>query len=100
MKASKRARATDIPMTVKRAVYERDRGCCIFCGRRGSPNAHVLSRAHGGLGVEKNIVTACTECHEMMDNSVYREIYLDAAKRYLAGIYGAWDENEVKYGRK
>lgn len=29
---SKRAKATDIPPEVKKAVYERDRGLCVICG--------------------------------------------------------------------
>ena len=29
---SKRAKATDIPMSVKKKVFERDNGRCVVCG--------------------------------------------------------------------
>ena len=70
---------------------------CIFCGRPGDPVAHVISRAHGGLGVERNIVTACTQCHERMDNSTYRKIYVSRSKSYLENIYGPIDWAALVY---
>lgn len=98
----KRTKACAIPQKVKKAVYERDRGLCIFCGRPGDPVAHVISRAHGGLGVEQNIITACFRCHERMDNSPDRQMYLDLAKSYLANIYGPidWDSLVYRKGMK
>ena len=70
---------------------------CIFCGRPGDPVAHVISRAHGGLGVERNIVTACTQCHERMDNSTDRQMYISKARSYLEDIYGPIDWAELVY---
>ena len=52
------------------------------------PNAHVISRANGGLGIEQNIVTACLDCHNRMDQSPQRKIYLKIANDYLDSIYG------------
>lgn len=94
---TKRANATDIPIEVKLTVYERDFGRCIFCGAAGSPNAHYISRAHGGLGVEQNIVTACVECHQKMDNGKDSKRYRERAKRYLASLYADWDESKLIY---
>lgn len=93
---SKRAKATDIPREVKLAVSERD-GCrCIFCGRSGLPEAHYIARSHGGLGIEQNIVTACRGCHERMDNSKWRGIYLKVARDYLRQKYGEkWSEDNL-----
>ena len=48
---SKRSKACDISPKVRQIVYDRDGGCCIICGKQGIPNAHYISRAHGGLGV-------------------------------------------------
>ena len=84
-------------MAVKREVYIRDGGCCIFCGKPGRPNAHYISRAHGGLGIPENIVTACLDCHRRMDQSPDRKIYLADAKAYLMGIYEVWDEDNLIY---
>ena len=37
---STRSKACDIPTRVKRAVWERDNFCCIYCGStRAMPNA-------------------------------------------------------------
>ena len=99
MYKSKRSKACDIPPAVKMKVYERDNGCCIFCGKRGMPNAHIIPRSHGGLGIEQNIVTACLYCHSRLDNSSYREIYLNHAKIYLRSKYEGWNEEELVYDK-
>ena len=93
---SKRAKATDIPMRVKLEVLNRDK-VCIFCGRPGAPNAHYISRAHGGLGIERNIVTACTKCHNEMDNGKQSQRYKDIARDYLKSRYFNWREDELIY---
>lgn len=93
----KRARATDIPRKVKEAVYRRDNGLCIFCGRPGLPEAHYIARSHGGLGIEQNIVTACRYCHERMDNSEWRSIYREVARDYLRARYQGWSEDNLIY---
>ena len=95
----KRTKATSIPMRVKKAVYERDGGLCIFCNRRGLPEAHVISRAHGGLGIETNIVTACRTCHDRMDNITDRDMYLAVAVDYLKNIYPDWKSEDQVYKR-
>ena len=100
MGKSKRTKACEIPPEVKKAVEERDNKCCIFCG---SPNAkgeaHVISRAQGGLGVERNIITACRVCHGKMDNSQFRAYYVEKAKEYLKGIYPDWNEEDLIYNK-
>lgn len=87
-------------MAVKREVYIRDNGCCIFCGKQGRPNAHYIPRSHGGLGIPENIITACYSCHSLMDNSPDRKIYLEAAKTYLSGKYEFWDEERLIYRKE
>ena len=50
---SKRSKACDISPKVKKKVWERDNHCCIICGSPyAMPNAHYISRAQGGLGIE------------------------------------------------
>ena len=77
---SKRAKATDISQRVKEIVWERDKGRCVVCGNKFNvmPNAHILSRSHGGLGIETNIVTLCSnftinKCHYKFDNGTKKE---------------------------
>ena len=90
-----------ISSKVKKIVWARDNERCIFCGSHyAMPNAHAIkSRANGGLGIEKNIVTACIVCHNAMDQSIARPRYLKYAREYLENIYGPIDESEVVYDK-
>lgn len=74
---TKRTRALDITPHVKKLVWERDGGKCILCGSQftAMPNAHYISRAHSGLGVEQNIVTLCMDCHHAYDNTAKRTAF-------------------------
>ena len=95
---SKRSKATDISQKVKLTVWERDGHRCVFCGNTyAMPNAHIVSRASGGLGVEQNIITLCWQCHERMDHTTDRDKYIKWAKAYIAGKYGEFNESEVIY---
>ena len=49
---------------VKRAVAERDRGCCILCGAVSGPPHHILPRKRGGH-VLKNLCCLCLTCHKL-----------------------------------
>lgn len=98
---TKRSKACDITQAVKQAVWERDGERCIICGSPyAMPNAHYISRAHGGLGIEQNIVTLCQTCHHTYDNTSQRPFYREAIKAYLRGKYGAeWDEEKLVYNK-
>lgn len=93
----KATKETDIPQRVKRAVYERDGGACVICGKPGMPNAHYIARSQMGLGVEENIVTLCQRCHRDYDQSPKREAYKKELGRYLAGIYDEWNPEKLVY---
>ena len=97
---SARSRATDIPKEVKQKVLERD-GCCIICGKRGMPNAHYISRQRGGLGIEENICTLCTECHYQYDfgDKKTQESIRYVLKEYLTKHYPNFNENNLIYKR-
>lgn len=103
---SKRSKATDISMKVKNIVWERDDHRCVICGMSGSvmPNAHFISRAHGGLGIEENIFTACTrfnpnDCHNRFDNGSKeeREELKEIVRSYFKSIYPNWNEDDLYY---
>lgn len=94
---SKRTKALKIPKRIKDKVYERDGGYCIFCYRPGLPEAHYISRAHGGLGIEENVVTVCRLCHDRLDNSSKRPVMLAHAREYLKSHYPEWDEAKLIY---
>lgn len=91
---SKRSKACDITQKVKQKVFDRDNGRCTICGKYGSPNAHYISRSHGGLGIEQNIVTLCGDCHFRMDNTPERKELLAVVKAYLDEQYPNFSDEE------
>ena len=97
MSMHRRTRACSISRKTKLKVFERDQGCCIFCGRPGLPEAHVVPRSHGGLGIEENIVTACRPCHDMLDNSIFRQRMLEMAAEHLRQFYPDWNIKDFIY---
>ena len=100
---SKRTKALDIPQKVKNEVWERDGGQCVICKtyKNVMPNAHYISRANGGLGIAKNIVTLCTMggCHYKYDfgTAEQREIIRQKIKEYLQSKYSDWNEEDLVY---
>lgn len=93
----KQTKATDIPPSVKKAVWERDKHRCILCGQYGEPVAHYISRAQGGLGIEQNIVTLCHICHSAYDQSTNRDRYRQYIQQYLIRHYLDWNEADLIY---
>jgi 5-methylcytosine-specific restriction endonuclease McrA len=95
---SKRAKACDITQAVKCKVWERDQERCIFCGNPyAMPNAHFISRAHGGLGIEENVLTLCNDCHRRYDQTTDRKQMREFFKSYLQSKYKGWSEENLTY---
>ncbi len=103
---SRRSKATDIPQSVKEIVWARDKGRCVVCGNNYNvmPNAHYISRANGGLGIEQNVVTLCTnftenKCHYRYDfgSRAEREEIGEKIESYLKSQYPDWDKEKLKY---
>ena len=94
---SKRTKALAISPEVKKRVYERDGGCCVLCGRPGNPEAHYISRAHGGLGVEQNVLTLCRKCHRRYDQTAERAAIGEVLADYLRSEYPDWDPVDLIY---
>lgn len=89
---NKRTKALDIPKRVKDAVWQRDQHRCILCqSTQAMPNAHVVSRAQGGLGVEQNIVTLCQKCHRALDQSIHRKYLMQEVYAYMRAKYPGWE---------
>jgi len=93
----KRTKALQIPMKVKKAVYERDRGMCIWCGMPGDPVCHFIAKSQGGKGIEQNILTGCAYCHHAYDQTDRREAYREKAREYLKSKYPDWKEEDMYY---
>lgn len=95
---NERTMRLDIPRTVKDAVWERDNRCCVLCGNpQAMPNAHYISRAQGGLGIEQNIVTLCMKCHRDYDQSAARQYIKEEIRHYLSSKYEDWKEENLVY---
>lgn len=97
----KLTKATDIPMSVKKKVFERDKGCCVVCGNSVNvmPNAHYIRRSKNGLGIEQNIFTACTDltenkCHSNFDKyGIGKDKVIANFKKH----YSEWNEDKLVY---
>ena len=105
-KKSNRSKATDIPYSVKKRVFLRDEGKCVICGNMINvmPNAHYISRNDGGLGIEENVVTLCTEftenkCHRKYDfgTEEERNYCREKIREYLKSKYKNWNEKNLIY---
>ncbi|MDY3993199.1 MAG: HNH endonuclease [Evtepia sp.] len=105
-----RTDALSIPREVKLRVAKRDSvdgwPCCILCGRpvpTSNPlafsNAHYISRAQGGLGIEKNILTLCWGCHKAYDGTE-RNTLRPILRRYLREHYDDWNEEDLIYKKE
>lgn len=93
----KRTKALMISKAVKESVFERDGGCCVWCGKPGLPEAHFIPRSRGGLGIEQNILTLCRECHEKFDHGTNRNSMRDFFETYLKSKYEDWDAQKLYY---
>ena len=97
----KRTKATSIPKKVKDAVWKRDGGKCVICSYYPSnPCCHILSRAHGGMGIETNIVTLCNEHHRLFDSGTrqQRDHYESIITAYMKIQYGPkWCKEDQEY---
>ena len=97
---SKRTKALEISPKVKAKVYERDGGCCIWCGSpAGQPNAHYIPRSRGGLGIEENVLTLCWPCHMRYDQTTDRVDMERYFTGYLIDHYPGWDEKNLYYDK-
>lgn len=96
---SKRTKATDINKKTRQRILERDKWC-ILCGNPTTLTiAHYIPRSRGGLGIEKNLVVLCMQCHYNFDMTAKRDEIKKQVKKYLIRFYGEINENELIYRR-
>lgn len=106
-----RTKALAIPLAVKWEVAERDSvdnwPCCVYCGRPAptdSPTAyscaHYISRSQGGLGIARNILTLCPDCHRDYDATDHRGGMRLYFKFYLKTHYRGWREEQLVYKKE
>lgn len=102
----KDTKARDFDRKTKIAISERDSvdgwPCCVFCGAAAPAplawsNAHYISRAQGGLGIEKNGLTLCPICHGKYDQTTARTEMRGYFREYLSECYEDWCEESLVY---
>lgn len=102
----KDTKARDFDRNTKLSISERDSidgwPCCVFCGapspsKTAWSNAHYISRAQGGLGIEQNGLTLCPECHKRYDQSTARQEMRTFFREYLMDAYPGWNEDNLIY---
>jgi len=100
-KKHNQTKATEIPIEVKKIVWERDKHKCIFCYKfvpLECACCHFIPRSLGGLGIPENIYTGCSNCHREQDNGLNTKVYGTRVETYLKGIYGTnWDKSKLVY---
>ena len=102
----KDTKARDFDRKTKGRIAERDSfdgwPCCVNCGAAAPAplawsNAHFISRAQGGLGVEENGLTLCPVCHHRYDQTTERPKLREFFREYLMEKYPDWDESKLYY---
>ncbi len=69
----------------RKAIYERDNHCCLYCGSsKGLTLDHVIARHNGGeLRAASNLITACVSC-----NSEKQDLTVRQYAAFRRGKYG------------
>lgn len=62
-----------VPITeaVRRRVFKKSDGMCVYCGERAEHIEHVHPYAHGGTNDERNLVAACVTCNYVAADRVF-----------------------------
>ena len=96
----KSTKATEIPMKVKKIVWERDGHACIYCDKYVDvyyANSHYIKRSHLGKGIEQNVVTACPTCHDKYDFKDFDSKMKNYTREYLSRLYDGWNDDDLVY---
>ena len=99
-KKHKITKETEISKNVKMTVWKRDNHRCIFCQKEVSweyANSQYIKRSKLGMGIPENLMTNCERCHNLFEESIYREKMKEFAKNYLMSKYDYWNEEMLVY---
>ena len=76
-------RGVPIPEETRRAVWERCKGRCEYCGKKAIDPHHIIYRSQGGSNEEENLIALCRKCH---DDIKIRQKIAENPNKYI-GIY-------------
>lgn len=64
-------RREPIPREIRRAVFDREGGCCVECGSRFDLQYdHIIPFAHGGATSVQNLQILCGDCNREKSDSI------------------------------
>lgn len=110
---SQRTKKLKFSAKARKEIYERDGRSCLFCRIRYHlprpheagyethifETMHIVSRAHGGLGIPQNGLIGCKYHHRMLDSGPKetREEMQGIIETYMKQKYTGWDRKGLEY---
>lgn len=111
---NQRTRKLQFSAKARREIYERDGESCLFCRIRYHPKRafdaggyetriyetmHIVSRAHGGLGIPQNGIIGCKYHHRMLDSGPKetRSEMQAIIEGYMKEKYPGWNREELRF---
>ena len=89
------SRRNDFSSLVRAHIRERDRACCVLCGKPGREVHHIIPRAEGGMGTADNGVCLDASCHhEAHRSKQVAKRLLRYRERVLLPFYGLQSSEE------
>lgn len=74
----------------RRAVFARDGGRCVYCGKAATTIDHVVPRSRGGGHSWENVVAACGRCNHVKADRTLAELGWRLHRRPLAPSGPVW----------
>ena len=110
---NQRTRKLQFSAKARKEIYERDSRSCLFCRIRYHPprsydagqethvfeTMHIVSRAHGGLGIPQNGIIGCKYHHRMLDSGPKetRDEMQGYIEAYMKQKYTGWNREGLEY---
>lgn len=114
---NKRTKTLQFSTKARKEIYARDGARCLFCdanyrmceSRFGGimdchiyETMHIVSRAHGGLGIAQNGVIGCKYHHRMLDggSKAVRTEMQWMIDGYMKTKYPGWSREKLVYRKE
>lgn len=68
-----RREAMGPPESLRRRIFDKSSGLCVYCERPADTLDHVIPRSLGGLTTESNLVAACSDCNNRKGSKLVEE---------------------------
>jgi 5-methylcytosine-specific restriction endonuclease McrA len=93
----------EVPLT-RRAILDRDRHSCVYCGLRADTIDHVRPRSRGGEHTWANVVAACARCNHRKGDRLLQELgwrllVAPAQPPATVAVVLGWTKRDPAWGR-